>query len=232
MWGKHYMFSTFNPFSGFTITGYLEPSWRDEEHSHTTLYCHCSSLEPRLFILDFVGKKFFFSKAARQNPEWKAWVWAEALKLYTYENNTRVSTFGEAQSYEFFKVTNEVSLNPRPRPAFSRLQYRQKCRRGPGIFSHVSDIRTERMVEKVFNCVWHNKTQNNTTYHVYLASRGEYYTHKVLSELKNMQNAVGLFYIMFMWKDTRLSPLFHTPSIWIVEREPGNEATHNYEILL
>ena len=41
-----------------------------------------------------------------------------------------------------------VRFVPRPRPAFRRLQY-GKAVRGPGIVSHVSGVRKERVVERV-----------------------------------------------------------------------------------
>ena len=49
----------------------------------------------------------------------------------------------------FSGVIHIVSLIFRPHPALQRLQYRDKSGRGPGIFSHMSDIRIERMVERV-----------------------------------------------------------------------------------
>ena len=45
-------------------------------------------------------------------------------------------------------IQSQISLVLRPLPAFCRLQY-GKGGRGPGIFSHVSDIGIERMVERV-----------------------------------------------------------------------------------
>ena len=48
----------------------------------------------------------------------------------------------------FLYLTFSVSLVPRPRPAFRRLHLR-KSGSGPVIFSHVSDVRLERVVERV-----------------------------------------------------------------------------------
>ena len=76
------------------------------------------------------------------------------------------------------------SLIPRPRPAFCCLQY-GKVGEGPGIFSHMSDVRIERMVERVWLCVgalgpeqWKSQgTRYIVAYHMYVTSgRWRYYT--------------------------------------------------------
>ena len=45
-------------------------------------------------------------------------------------------------------ILSQISLVPRPCPAFCFLEY-GKGGRGPGIFSHVSDIGIERMIERM-----------------------------------------------------------------------------------
>ena len=49
-----------------------------------------------------------------------------------------------------------------PGPAQFSVAFSRKSRRGPGIFSHVSDVGIERMVER-FNCVWGHRAQNSKT---------------------------------------------------------------------
>ena len=121
-----------------------------------------------------------------------------------------------------------VSLVPRPRPTFRHFQY-GKAGRGPGIFSHVSDVRIERVVERVWLCVgalgpeqW-KEPRYKVAYHTYLASG------RRLPYTLSVECVVGWKYAKHSllvrqifatcWlrhahvrKDTRLSPLFHTAS--------------------
>ena len=70
---------------------------------------------------------------------------------------------------------------------FSFLAVR-KSGRGPGIFSHVSDVRIEEMVERVLKlCMGkgvskqHEERRLLLTYHMYLASGGRPSSHQALS---------------------------------------------------
>ena len=65
------------------------------------------------------------------------------------------------------------SLIPRPRPAFCHLQYGKWGE--PGIFSHVSNVRIERMVELCEGALGPEQQTGPryyVTYHMYLACRG------------------------------------------------------------
>ena len=54
----------------------------------------------------------------------------------------------QSGGWPYSKVGRDGSLIPRPPPSFPSLAIR-KSGRGPVIFSHVSDVRRERMVERV-----------------------------------------------------------------------------------
>ena len=92
-----------------------QDTWSQAGEMKNTVIQYCTvivvALNPGYSFWILSEKKIFSPKLRDKirngKPGFEAII-AEALKLYTYENNTRVSTFGEAQSYEFFKVTNEV----------------------------------------------------------------------------------------------------------------------------
>ena len=94
----------------------------------------------------------------------------------------------------------------------------QKIGRGPGILSHMSDIR----IERSFNCTWVKMSQNTEdtriTYHTYLASWGWISHTASIESVEQTVKCCLLFlksfdYIMLMWKKrTRLSWFYHTAS--------------------
>ena len=139
---------------------------------------------------------------------------------------------------QFFHVCPVANFVPRPRPAFCRLHAVWKSGRGPGIFSHMSDVKIERVVvERVKLCVGALGPEQRkepigyqVTYHTYLASG------RRLSYTPSVECIVGWticktqpvlpFFLITSSKDTRLSPLFRTAR----DRKLGGPLALKYRI--